>query len=156
MKKLMIAASAALCAAVGFCVESSNVVGYSAVPLISGEYNTGVSGFLEVGKTKATATLGAIKLSNAASMGSVLQFVAPDSSTLMIEHAQLGEVFAAFYYLTPEDYADFGASEPGWYLQDDGAFEYPMNNYSVPVGTAFMIDCGDDDASLVVPQVLAE
>ena len=38
MKKLMIAASAALCAAVGFAIESSNIVGYNTVTLQPG-YN---------------------------------------------------------------------------------------------------------------------
>ena len=38
MKKLMIAASAALCAAVGFAVESSNIVGYQTKGLASANY----------------------------------------------------------------------------------------------------------------------
>ena len=135
-------------------IESQNVVGYTTVPLVSGEYNTGINGFIDVGKTKTTCTLGSITLANAATMGSVLQFVAPDSSTLMIDHPDLGEVFAMFYYITEADYKDIGAPEPGWYLLDDGAFEYPMNDYPVPVGSAFMIDCSDDAASLVIPQVL--
>jgi hypothetical protein len=143
-------------AAVTFGIESANVVGYQSVDLISGEYNTGVSTFLQVGKEKTTQTLGAIKLANAASMGSVLQLVAPDGSTPTIEHPELGEVSAMFWYLTEAEYADVGASAPGWYLQDDGAFEYPMNDYPVAAGLGFLIDCSDEAAELVMPAVLAK
>ena len=50
MKKLMIAASAVLCATVGFSVESANVVGYAAKTLQSGFTATGIN-FVNVGGT---------------------------------------------------------------------------------------------------------
>ena len=143
------------CAAVTFGIESANVVGYQSVDLISGEYNTGVSTFLQVGKEKTTQTLGAIAFDNASSMGSVLQLVAADGSTLTVAHDELGEVSAMFVYLNESDYADFGASAPGWYLLDDGEFLYSMNSYPIPAGKGFLIDCGDEAAELVMPSVLA-
>ena len=40
MKKLMVAAAAALTATIGFGVESSNIVGYTTAELTKGNYNT--------------------------------------------------------------------------------------------------------------------
>ena len=48
MKKLMIAASAALCATVGFSLESANVVGYSTTSLQTG-FTAAGAGFVSVG-----------------------------------------------------------------------------------------------------------
>ena len=48
MKKLMIAASAALCATVGFSLESANVVGYSATDLVDGNKLISAQ-FLQIG-----------------------------------------------------------------------------------------------------------
>ncbi len=138
------------CGTVSFAeLASQNVVGYQNVDLISGEYNTGVSTFLQVGKEKTTQTLGAIAFDNASSMGSVLQLVAADGSTLTVDHDELGEVSAMFVYLNESDYADFGASSSGWYLLDDGEFLYPMNGYVLPYGTGFLVDCGDEASKIV-------
>ena len=49
MKKLMIAASAALCATVGFSLESANIVGYSTTALQAGFKAAGAS-FISIGK----------------------------------------------------------------------------------------------------------
>ena len=48
MKKLMIAASAALCGTVGFSLESANVVGYSATDLVDGNKLISAQ-FLQIG-----------------------------------------------------------------------------------------------------------
>ena len=55
MKKLMIAASAALCATVGFSLESANIVGYAQNNLVEGYKAAGAS-FVNVGETGCKLT----------------------------------------------------------------------------------------------------
>ena len=124
--------------------------GAQSIALASGEYN------MTGNATPQEQKMGDFVLNNAASMGSVVMLVAADGSTPYIEHPELGEVSAMFWYVTEADYQDVGASVPGWYLQDDGGFEYPMNDYPIPAGMGFLIDCSDDDAQLVMPSVLAK
>jgi len=120
------------------------------VDLVCGEYN------MTGNAVPAPMTLGDFAIKNGVSCGSDLQFISPTAATPYISHPELGDVEAMFFYLTPADYSEYGASAPGWYLCDDGAFEYPMNDYPIPVGKGFLIDCGDEEAAFVMPEIVAE
>ena len=52
MKKLMIAASAALCATVGFSLESANVVGYATKSCPANKFMHAAAQFESSGKTR--------------------------------------------------------------------------------------------------------
>ena len=122
MKKLMIAASAALCATVGLSLESANVVGYQNKGMATANFNFECATFQAVGKARDAQTLGDIKASENFSY-SEIQFLTSGGANAYVEHPQLGRVKQSYTYWADPDWTEAGVA--GWYLYDDADGEYP-------------------------------
>ena len=121
------------------------MVGYQNLTL-GYNYNYAVNTFVTVGKTKAEMTLGDIGVNeNITYFGTVIQLLLDNGATATVEVEGLGEVDAMFTYADES----VGAPEAGWYLSDDGGFEYPQNGRVIPLGQGYCVDCGDSEAALV-------
>ena len=62
-----------------------------------------------------------------------------------------GDLYATFDYVAAKD---AGAGGAGWYLAQDGELAYNMNVWLLESGDGFVIDCGDRNASIIVPSAL--
>ena len=130
MKKLMIAASAALCATVGFGLESANIVGFQDYPLVQG-YNLYSPVFEAVGETMSLQDL---KIKGEAVTGG-------GANNICLLDAD--GVFQGSY---------------GWWLPDDGTGEeggcwFDGDNWvlieeTVAAGQGFYIFANDADLSI--------
>ena len=129
--------------------QFSPAVGYQNLEL-NLNYNYAASTFVTIGKTKSTMTFGDIGVNNLTYFGTVIQLLLDNGATATVEVDGLGEVDAMFTYATTED----GAPTAGWYLMDDGAFEYPQNERVVTAGQGLLVDCSDSDATVVFPAAL--
>ena len=132
MKKLMIAASAALCATVGFSLESANIVGY----------NTGATGsnnnfvtipFADIGYN--TADIQAIKLSDGGA-GTIGYGTEMFSVWEGVPTVASGSEF--FYY---DPMMDPNAVETDYYWGDAS---YAKAAYSIAPGQGVVINCPAD------------
>ena len=127
MKRLMIAASVAICAAAGFALESANIVGYQTVSTNATYYSGGAT-FLPVGATTASLTLADIKAEGMDPFGDMIQFLSTDAAkpTLMATYIDAATAVAL------EDPA-----LEGWW-DKDAPGEVSYDSASVDAGTAFL------------------
>ena len=150
MNKLVIAAAMALALspAVRADVTSANVVGYqnhALTPL----YNFSVSTFERV--DGSAAKLGDIKCNENVSLsGTDFQLLDDNGATATIKVDGLGDVLAIFWYV-PADIAEGAGIDPGWYLMYDDEVQpdYPMNDFELPFGQGYLMNCGDNDAAVI-------
>ena len=132
-------------------VPFSNV-GYANRDLVRGEYNYCVANFLPMGKDKEEMCLGDLKF-NENFRVSELQILEDGGNTMLldwadyplIEHGE-EDLQAIFDYVAAKD---AGAGGEGWYLAQDGDFAYNMNEWLIPFGWQFVIDCGDRNAQII-------
>ena len=147
MKKLMIAASAALCATVGLCVESANVVGYQAKNVtINDRAMRSAATFLKVGE-KPTA----IKISDIKQTAGD-----PGDLTLCLYNDNVTRT-AQYIYFSSE--ATGGELEEGWYILDsngDPDFESGVQDFAIPSGQGFVVNSSNSSAVLQFPKAINE
>ena len=132
MKKLMIAAAAAVCGSV-FALESANVVGYQDKGVRSGYTLTG-SSFVSVGGADAKIDLTEIKVSGYE--GENMEVVVAQTLDF------LGNAIDTFNWMDDDGGGDFA---PGWYNGDYEPIE-PGTTF-IDAGTALWT-AGDDGLSL--------
>ena len=134
MKKLMIAASAALCATVGFGeLASANVVGYQDKGVRVGYTMTGPS-FVSVGATEAKIDLTEIKVAG---------YEGENMEVVVIQTLDyLGNAVDTYSWMDDDGAGDF---DPGWYNGDYEAIE--PGTVFIDAGTALWT-AGDDGLSL--------
>ena len=155
MKKLMIVASAALWATVGFsdAIESANVVGYQKTGLTRGEFNYRVATFLPTdGTDPEEMTLGGIVFENLRQ--SSIQILQDGGETLILDPEEYPlieldegvDLIAQFNYVSA---SAAGANGEGWYLVDDADYAYNMNDWIVPFGQQYVVDCGDRNMTVL-------
>ena len=99
MKKLMIAASVAICAAAGFALESANIVGYSQNALQSG-FTMATPQFLNIGTE-----------------GMPLQSILPTGADTS-DNVYIQTLTAGGYTLNTYSWNDWACDEPCW-VNDD-------------------------------------
>ena len=152
MKKLMIAASAALCATVGFsAVESSNIVGYSAVT-DGGNTSPGIGSIFCPVNLGSTYKLSDIVVSGAAAD----EFMVPGAEYLQKLNPATTAVAARYTYVSEaflkdefEDEWESYKSAIGWWLWqkntnyaaliEDGNYSLKLSDSpDIDVGTAFL------------------
>lgn len=128
MKKLMFAATAAVCAAVTFGLESANIVGYNNTAAREG-LNWYAPQFLTVGAN--TIDINSIKLDDAGAgmvgWGDVMQIVGP-----------LGAAESMYFYWDPS--MDLTGTATTYYWGDDAG--NPVNVTLEP-GAGFAVDNGN-------------
>ena len=123
MKKLMIAASAALFATVGFCVESANIVGYQ-TKAVRQYLSQQVCTFDQIG-----ATGGALDIQNLIPVDANGDAVGGGEVTVQFI-SSLGVLQTSYLYCLEEEMGD----DAGWY-DDDGN----MADYTFDAGEAFQL-----------------
>ena len=153
MKKVMFAtALAAFCGAVlADSIESQNTVGYQTAGLARGEFNYRVATFLPTDKAPDEMTLGDLNFQNLKVSG--IQILQDGGETLVLDETEYplieldpgDELYAQFDYI-PASTA--GANGEGWYLSQDGDYAYNMNDWVVPFGQQYVVDCGDKNMSV--------
>ena len=138
MKKLMIAASAALCATVGLCVESANVVGYQAKTVTAGDRAMrSAATFLLVGENPTAIKISDIK-QTAGDPGDLTLCLYNDNVTRL----------AQYIYFSSE--ATGGELPEGWYILDsngDPDFEQGPQEANLPYGQGCVIVSGNSSAT---------
>ena len=107
MKKLMIAASAALCATVGLCVESANIVGYI-TPEVKENVALGINAFTPV--TGTTTDMQSIKVSGEGLAGGDVQI-----QTLTAG----GATDRTFFWIPTSEVGDYEMEAEGWFDADN-------------------------------------
>ena len=120
-----------------FGLESANVVGYSQ-KTFGRNFNYTCNMFAPVG---TTAKLGDIEASDDFYF-SKIEFLTPDGANDTVDHPQLGTVTKSYKFWWAEDAA---AKVRGWYLEDDAAGAYPMNDVPVGLGAAFCVTRADSE-----------
>ena len=132
MKKLMIAASAALCATVGLCVESVNVVGYQN-KAVGKNLSQQVCTFDQIGVTG-----GALDIQNLLPVDSEGDYVGDGAVNIQFL-SPLGYLQTAYAYYGKDEYDD--DMPAGWYNEKtDELAEYTFNSaegFMVSAGEAF-------------------
>ena len=157
MKKLMIAASAALCATVGLGIESANIVGYQNNGLVNDTLNWLCHSFKAV--DGSLWTLADLIPSDDFSYSS-LQFLSATGSTKKFTLTNGDEVEGAFEYwrqdeIDPDTLPAGASAVTGWYLWGEDGKMYLMNTVPIPAGAGFGINALDgDDAYLTIPSAL--
>jgi len=152
MKKLMIAASAALCATVGLGIESANIVGYQNNGLVNDSLNWLCNSFKAV--DGRLWTLADLNPSDDFSLSS-LQFVTGTGATKKFTLPNGDEVEGAFEYwredeIEAETLPDGASAVTGWYLWDDaGEKLYVMSSTQIPEGGCFAITALDGDEATI-------
>ena len=147
MKKLMIAASAALCAAVGFGdgITSANVVGYQTKALKgNAAYNLTVMTFKAAGKDADKMILGDISAS--------ADWVSGNDQVKTLKAN--GAVDQAYTFVNEADAIEIGCPA-GWYLKsdfDDESIEdltpYCKNSDPLPLGNGLLVLVGKASTTL--------
>ena len=122
MKKLMIAASAALCAAVGFGVESANIVGYQTKDTVTG-FNFVIPTFANVGG--GSINIQDIKITGATDWADNIQILDEGGATI-----------AAYIYASA---AESGYEADGWLSEDGGS----LADVTFEPGQSILIDTAD-------------
>ena len=132
--------------------RSFPVVGYANRDLNRLEFNYCVANFLPMGKDKEEMTMGDLKF-NANFKNSSLQILEDGGNTMMLDWAEYpliepdgGDLWAAFEYVAAKDAGEGGE---GWYLSQDGNRAYNMNEWLIPFGWQFVIDCTDRNSQIV-------
>ena len=129
------------------------MVGYQKTGLTRGEFNYRVATFLPTdGTDPEEMTLGGIVFENLSRSG--LQILQDGGETLvldpeeypLIELDEGDELYAQFNYVSAED---AGANGAGWYLAQDGDLAYNMNDWIVPFGQQYVVDCGDRNMTVL-------
>ena len=129
MKKLMIAASAALCATVGLCVESANIVGYqtpdikSAVALSIDTFNPLSGGSFDIQSLKVAA--------DGIAGGQVQVQTMTDG----------GATDRTFIWIPTSEAGDYDMEGEGWYDVDEGVVA--EKSFAVGEGFVTMNDFGE-------------
>ena len=108
MKKLMIAASAALCATVGLCVESANIVGYQTPDVLS-NVALGINTFNPV--SGSTVDIQSIKVAGEGLAGGQVQIQTMTAG---------GTTDRTFAWITADEAGDYDMEGEGWYDADEG------------------------------------
>ena len=146
MKKLMIAASAALCATVGLCIESASVVGYQNENVAS-KSSIFVNTFTSV--SGAGMTLGDITANPFNDEDGDYDVWDWTGFTPFIDFIQtmntVGKFTGQFTY-APAGYA--GGNEAGWYAYTDTGCTVLTNSTSIPFGHGFYLSAGDGTGGL--------
>ena len=144
--------AAILCGTAVADVTSANVVGYANRDLVRSEFNYCVANFLPMGKDKEEMTMGDLKF-NANFKNSEIQILEDGGNTMTLDWEEYpliendgGELWAIFDYI-PADSA--GAGGEGWYLAQDGDLAYNMNEWLIPFGWQFVIDCTDRNSQII-------
>ena len=132
MKKLMIAASAALVATVGLCVESANIVGYQTKDTVTG-FNFVIPTFKAV-SGGAGVHIQDIKIANATDWGDNIQILDEGGATI-----------AQYYYVSA---AESGFEADGWLSEDMGS----LADIDLEAGQGILIDTADV-AEVTIPGV---
>ena len=130
MKKLMIAASAALCATVGLCVESANVVGYQTKD-VRKNLSQQVCTFDQIGVTG-----GSLDIQNLIPVDGEGEYVGEGEVNIQFESA-LGVLETAYAYYGPKE-LNKKQTEPGWYDEDTEE----LADYTFAAGEGFKISAG--------------
>jgi hypothetical protein len=131
MKKLMIAASAALCATVGFSLESANVVGYQNVDALDSQtgnfanFYAGGPCFSAVGASGASYKLGDVKMNCGAAGEDVIQFLTDDSAT----------TYMIATYVSKDEDAEL---EGWWDVTEDDIGVTSLNEETFDAGKSFL------------------
>ena len=110
MKKLMIAASAALCAAVGFCVESANIVGYQNKS-VRKNLSQQVCTFDQIGVTG-----GALDIQKLLPVDSEGDYIGNGAVNIQFK-SDVGRLTAAYSYYGEDEYDE--DTPAGWYNEDE-------------------------------------
>ena len=154
------------CGAVQADAIASDIVGYQSKGLDNGDFNWTCPSFKMVGDK--TMTLGDLKV-NENYFASVLQFTDAGGATKKFTLPLKGEdpnvnptgeeVYGEFEYwaldwFDGETIVNADGYAAGWYLRDSSDNLYLMDALKIPAGSGFMIDCGDDDAQVVIPSAL--
>ena len=156
MKKLMIAASAALCAAVSFGdgIVSSDTVGYQKLTVVGGGGITwAVSTLKQIDNTLANQTLGSFVVPT--DQG----FLSGDSIILEI-YDETGTLEGAYSFVDEANTSTYGLTDTGWYplekMQQWEATDADLSN-DVPVaaGKMVVITSGEADTTLTLPNPMA-
>lgn len=126
MKKLMIAASAALCATVGLCIESANTVGYQ-TKAVRKNLSQQVCTFDQIGVAG-----GALDIQNLLPVDGEGEAVGDGEATIQFitDRGKLTTQYS--YYLAKE--LSQAQTEPGWYDDDEEEADY-----SFASGEAFQV-----------------
>lgn len=89
---------------------------------------------------------------------SELQFLEDGGNTMVLSWEDFpfieedgGDLLAAFTYVSAASAGDNGA---GWYLTQDVDCAYNMNEWAIVSGDGFVVDCGDRNASLIIPSAI--
>ena len=139
------------------CKNSGATLGFA------GEVKNGATLNMVLGKFNFTGNvtptdlkLGDFTCNNTTWDGSSVIFLNKNGGTDKFTDARLGEtaVWKQFYYLNTTEAKEYDV-DPGWYQYSDEDSEYPMNlTIDIPAGSAFLFDCKNSGAQLVVPTVL--
>ena len=149
MKKLMFAAAAMAAGIAMADVTSANIVGYNTKQTAEVLYPTFGACFIPVNGAK-TYQLGDIKAENTNWGNSYIMFLDKDGATEMIVDENLGTVDKAFYYVNPDEAAEWEC-DVGWYLMADEETLYPYNDLPLAAGEGFEFVCQDIGAILQMP-----
>ena len=146
MKKLMIAASAALLATVGLCIESANVVGYQ---------NENMGSKRSIFLNTFTSTSGAGMTIGDITANSfndedgdydVWDWTGFTPFADFIQTMNKNGQFTGQYTYAPAGYA--GGNEAGWFDFADKTCTTPRNSVSIPFGSGFYLNAGDGAGGL--------
>ena len=130
MKKLMIAASAALCATVGLCIESANVVGYQN-KAVRKNFSQQVCTFDQIGVPG-----GALDLQDLIPVDGEGDYVGEGDVNIQFE-SPLGVLQAAYAYYGPKE-LNKKQTEAGWYDEDTEE----LADYIFSSGEGFQVQAG--------------
>ena len=155
MKKLMIAASAALCAAVSFGdgIVSSDTVGYQKLTVVGDGVTWAISTLKQIDNTLANQTLGSFVIPT--DQG----FLSGDSIILEI-YDETGTLEGAYSFVDEANTSTYGLTYPGWYpfekMQQWEATDADLSN-DVPVaaGKMVVITSAEADTTLTLPNPMA-
>ena len=129
MKKLMIAATAALCATVGLCVESANIVGYQTKD-VRKFLSQQVCTFDQIG-----AVDGALDIQKLVPVDDSGDYVGDGAVNIQFT-GPLGVLTGSFAYYGADEYDDGFAA--GWYNED----EDELAVYTFAAGEGFQVNAG--------------
>ena len=130
MKKLMIAAAAAVCGSV-FALESANVVGYSNKALTQGKFKVICTQFQTVGVDADKMTLGDFVPGGTWALTDSIKIFA-DNSAVEMEAIYVDE---ANLVRLQSRYPD---ATVGWYSKADKTYSNNLNTKAMPLGTSVM------------------
>ena len=139
MKKLMIAASAVLCATVGLAVESANIVGYQ-TPDVKGAVALGIDTFNPV--SGDSFDIQSLKVSADGIAGGQVQVQTMTDG---------GATDRTFIWIPASEAVDYEMEGEGWYDVDEGVVA--VKTFAVGEGFVTMNDFGEG-VTLTLPSPL--